>query len=338
MKAFTKIAAVGVAAAAGLGITRQRAKLVGVAEELRHPALYIPMTISSDRSLRIARHLEGRFTPAVPSNARAESIPATADRPAIPAFVYERSDRTRPGGALLWIHGGGLIMGTTAMGHDICGRIADELNVLVVSVDYRLAPEYPFPAGLDDCFAALQWMHDQAGVLGIDPTRVAVGGDSAGGGLAACVAQMALDRDTPVCFQLLQYPMLDDRTALRTDDKSKNALGWSNSSNNFGWAAYLGHPVAQHSAHDDRDYAAASRRADLSGLAPAWIGVGTIDLFHDEDVAYADRLQAAGIGCELHIVPGMYHGADHIARKASSMKAFKDAMLAALGAAIAVPR
>ena len=133
-------------------------------------------------------------------------------------LVYDAPEREQPGGALLWIHGGGLVLGGPEQGHDVCTRLAEEAGVFVASVEYRLAPEHPFPAGLDDCLAALRWLHGQAAVLGIDPSRIAVGGDSAGGGLAAAVCQRALDDGGPaVAFQLLEYPMLDDRTVLRTD-------------------------------------------------------------------------------------------------------------------------
>jgi acetyl esterase/lipase len=201
----------------------------------------------------------------------------------------------------------------------------------VVAVAYRLAPEHPFPAALDDCYAALHWLNDQADGLAVDRGRVAVGGSSAGGGLAACLAQLAHDLGGPaVCFQLLQYPMLDDRTTLRT---GLDAPVWSPRSNRYGWSAYLGHRVTE---PEERPYAAAARRPDLTGLPPAWIGVGELDLFHDEDVAYAARLERAGVACQLHRVPGMYHGADYLVGDAPSMIDLRDRMVAAVGAAVGV--
>jgi acetyl esterase/lipase len=187
-----------------------------------------------------------------------------------------------------------------------------------------------FPAGLDDCFDALTWMHDHASELGVDPDRIAVGGDSAGGGLAACLAQRALDQGgPPSCFQLLQYPMLDDRTP-RTDDH--DALVWSAASNRYAWSAYLGHEVGR---REPPPYAAAARRSDLAGLPPAWLGIGDIDLFHDEVTEYVERLRDGGVEVELHVEPGMYHAAEIFAPDAPSMRQFRDRMVAALGAALA---
>ena len=249
----------------------------------------------------------------------------------MPVFVYEPEERSRPSGALLWIHGGGYVIGDPAAEHTVCSRYARELGIVVVTPGYRLAPEHPFPAGLEDCYAALRWLHDHADELGIDRTRIAVGGESAGGGLAAALAQLAHDRgEVPVCFQLLIYPMLDDRTALDRDRAP--TLVWTPRSNVFGWTAYLGHPPDQ---REDRPYAVPSRRADLSGLPPAWIGVGSIDLFHDEDVAYAERLRAAGVACQVETVPSMYHGAFSLAPAAAvTAETFRSRATAALRTAL----
>lgn len=263
---------------------------------------------------------------------RVERVRAMGDGADVRVFVYEHAERRRPGGALLWMHGGGLVMGTPEQGDQLCSRFAAELGIVVISVDYRLAPEHPFPAALDDCFAALQWLHRGADAMGIDPAKTAVGGDSAGGGLAACLAQLSHDRGgPPICFQLLQYPMLDDRTALLTDQQ---AIIWTNTSNRYSWAAYLGHPVTE---IEPRPYAAAARRDDLHGLPPAWIGVGDIDLFHDECVEYCTRLRVANVPCELHVVPGMYHAAEQVARDAPTMQDFLARMVTALGAAVSAP-
>ena len=190
------------------------------------------------------------------------------------AFLYEPIGRTHPTGALLWIHGGGMILGHPEGDHDLCSRIARDLGILVVSVRYRLAPEHPFPAGFDDCFAALRWLHDNATDLGVENSRIAVGGSSAGGGLAAAVAQKAHDEGVPLRFQLLLYPMLDDRTVLLRDTEGRGRITWTPRSNAYAWTCYLGHPPG---AVEPPPYAAPARREDLTGLAPAWIGVGNLD-------------------------------------------------------------
>jgi acetyl esterase/lipase len=185
---------------------------------------------------------------------------------------------------------------------DRFGRAHPDLAICLV--EYRLAPEHPFPAAMDDCAAALAWLADQPEV---DARRIAVGGGSAGGGLAAGLALRARDgMDVEPAFQLLAYPMIDDRTARRTDLEGMPVKLWSQACNRFAWSSYLGGAMDD----DVHPYAAPSRAEDLGGLPPAWIGVGTLDLFHDEAVEYARRLQAAGVACELVLVEGACHGFD----------------------------
>jgi acetyl esterase/lipase len=236
--------------------------------------------------------------------------------------------RDRPGAGLLWVHGGGLVLGRPEGDHELCSRIARDLGILVVSARYRLAPEHPFPAALDDLVAALRWLADPAAGLGVDPTRVAVGGASAGGGLAASAVQRAHDEGLPVAFQLLVYPMLDDRTVLRRDLDGRGRIGWTPRSNAFGWSAYLGH---QPGVAEPRQYTAAARREDLTGLPPTWIGVGDLDLFRDEDVDYARRLAEVGVPVRLLVEPGMYHAAElRLQATVPSMRAFQQAAFDAL--------
>jgi acetyl esterase/lipase len=323
---------VGGAAAIRSGLARRRA-LSAVAAELRHPLLYLPLHLRSRWLLRLMTSAPPRPA-AIQTGVEAERrmTPPRDEHPGVPVWVYQRAGRTERSGALLWIHGGGFVLGDPVTYHDTCSGLADDLGIVVVSVDYRLAPTHPFPAGLEDCYTALGWLHAHADELGVDPRRVAIGGDSAGAGLAACLAQLAHDRDElPVAFQLLVYPMLDDRTVLRSDHAGTGAFVWSPVSNQFGWTAYLGHrPRAEAPA----PYAAAARRADLAGLPPAWIGVGDVDLFHGEDVEYARRLTASGVPCDLHVVPGMYHGADGFFPAAPSMSAFRSEMTSALRRAL----
>ncbi|WP_264956480.1 alpha/beta hydrolase, partial [Mycobacterium kiyosense] len=171
-------------------------------------------------------------------------------------------------------------------------------------------PEHPYPAPLEDCYAVLEWL---AALPAVDRDRVAIGGASAGGGLAAALALLARDRGelTPA-FQLLVYPMLDDRSSAAPADP--NFRLWDPAANRFGWTSYLGNA--------DPTRAVPARRTDLSGLPPAWIGVGTHDLFHDEDVEYARRLTEAGVPCQLETIPGAFHGFDLVASKAGVSQQF----------------
>jgi len=210
------------------------------------------------------------------------------------------------GAGLLWMHGGGFMVGSAVQDERICAGYARELGLVVVSVDYRLSPEHPFPVPLDDCFAAWRWFQDLTPDYAVDPARIAVGGQSAGAGLAACLSQRIYDSGgIPPAAQILIYPMLDDRTAAnRSLDELAHPL-WNNHNNRGGWMAYLGHEPGQPS---EPAYAVAARRRDLSGLPPAWIGVGDIDLFYRENRLYADRLNSAGVSCKLQVVPMAPHG------------------------------
>jgi len=211
-----------------------------------------------------------------------------------------------PRGALLWIHGGGRIIGTPAQDAELCARIARDASVVVAAVEYRLAPEHPFPAALDDCAAAWRWLMTHAAELGISTAHLLVGGESAGGGLAAELShRLHDDGGCQPCGQILVYPMLDDRTATRTDLTAQKHLVWNNTSNLFAWTSYLGMPAGSPQVPP---YAAAARRTDLSGLPPAWLTVGTLDLFLDEDRAYVDRLRRTGVRVTPHILDGGFHG------------------------------
>ena len=231
--------------------------------------------------------------------------------------------------ALLWIHAGGYVMGSAWQDDPLCALLARALGIFVAAVDYRLAPEHRFPAALDDCYEALAWLADRSDV---DRDRIAAGGASAGGGLAAALALLARDRgEVEVAFQLLAYPMLDDRTAHRTDIDERHVRMWNNAANRLGWESYLGDRFGN---GDVSPLAAAARNEDLAGLPPAWIGVGTLDVLHDEGVAYAKALTEAGIGCELDVVEGAIHAFDSVRPKAPITERMRAAQVAALGAAL----
>ena len=226
--------------------------------------------------------------------------------------------------ALLWIHPGGYVVGSARQDDELCRRFAGELGITVAAVDYRLAPEHPYPAPLEDCYSALTWL---AGLPFVDSERVAIAGASAGGGLAAALALLARDRgEMTLTLQLLAYPMLDDRSGARP--KNPNYRLWSPKNNRFGWKAYLG--------GTDPRIAVPARRDDLSGLPPAWIGVGTHDLFHDEDLAYAERLTQAGVPCHVEVVQGAFHGFDIAVPKAAVSEAFFAIQCASLRSALAL--
>jgi acetyl esterase/lipase len=289
--------------ALALGVLQRRRTVRTVPRELRTRSLWLPLAIGDRRSLALARRWFVGPSEPVPGVVVEEHQVPGGER----VFLHDPDGRTRPSGALLWIHGGGMILGAPEGSHERCSRLARDLGIVVVSAGYRLAPEHPFPAALDDLVAALRWLHERSPELGVDRGRTAVGGTSAGAGLAAALTQRVLDEGGPeLCFQLLVEPMLDDRTVLRRDLAGRGALAWTPRSNRFAWRSYLGHRVGE---GEPPPYAVPARRRDLRGLPPAWIGVGDLDLFHDEDVEYARRLRAAGTAVDLQVVPGMYHGA-----------------------------
>lgn len=225
--------------------------------------------------------------------------------------------------AVLWIHGGGLVVGSPRQDDGLCARTAAQLNAVVVSVDYRLAPENPYPAAIDDVFAGWQWLLEHADDLGVDTGRLAIGGESAGGGLAACLVQRVHDDGgTQPIAQWLFAPMLDDRTAADTQLDATNHFVWNNRANRFGWTAYLQQPPGGESVPP---YAVAGRRADLSGLPATWIYTTEIELFRDEVLDYAHRLRSAGVPVELRTVPAAPHAFELFENNALARELMKDA-------------
>jgi acetyl esterase/lipase len=224
--------------------------------------------------------------------------------PPVPVRVHRPKDAEGLLPAILTIHGGGYVIGSYDMDSPLLDRWCPNLGVVGVSVEYRLAPETSYPGPLEDCYAALRWTYDHAHKLGIDKERIGIYGLSAGGGLAAALALLARDRgEVPPAFVLLDCPMLDERQ--RT--QSINAEGlyvWGSGSNEFGWRSYLG---ALYGSDEVPAYAAAARAADLAGLPPTCVVVGSIDGFRDEDIDYAQRLNQAGVPCELHVIAGLPH-------------------------------
>lgn len=285
--------------------------------DLRRIARVAPRTLVGPRTLRLIRVLTAM------QRSKTQGVEVLTVDSGAGVRLFRPTGVSEPTPALLWIHGGGYIMGRAQQDDRLCRRFSRELGATVASVEYRLAPEHPYPAALEDCYSALAWL---ARLPGVNPARVAIGGASAGGGLAAALALFARDRGeiTPV-LQLLAYPMLDDRSA--NSPKSRSYRLWSPNSNRFGWAAYLGDA--------DPQVAVPARRDDLTGLPPAWIGVGTNDLFHEEDLAYAERLSQAGVPCQVEEVPGAFHAFDIVASKAQVSQQFFASQCASLRTALA---
>jgi len=220
--------------------------------------------------------------------------------------------------AMLYIHGGGMIIGAPQMDDALLSRISKDLDIVIVSPQYRLAPENPYPAAIDDCNEAWHWMLSNAAMYDIDTKRIAIGGESAGGGLAAGSVLRIHDEGGPQPIaQWLFCPMLDDRTALDRSLDDDDHFVWNNKLNLAGWSSYLG---SQLGADDVSAYAVPSRRKDLRGLPKAWMGVGDVELFYEEDRKYAERLKAAGVPCELDVVAGGPHSFQGVAPAAQISK------------------
>jgi len=224
--------------------------------------------------------------------------------------------RTRA--AMLYIHGGGMMIGSPAMDDALLSSTASELDIVIVSPDYRLAPEHPYPAAVDDCHAAWDWIQENLAARGIDNTRIAIGGESAGGGLAAGLVLRIHDEggSQPVA-QWLFCPMLDDRTALDRSLDDIDHFVWNNKMNLVGWKSYLGKNFGTDQVPA---YAAPARRESLEELPKAWIGVGDVELFFAENKAYANKLTAAGVACQLDIVNGAPHAFEGLAPESELAK------------------
>jgi acetyl esterase len=253
--------------------------------------------------------------------------------PAVPVRIYWPDERSGPA-AIYSVHGGGFIAGDLETEHALNVRLARELGVIVVSVDYRLAPETTFPGPLEDVYAGLVWMSDHADALGIDPQRIAIQGTSAGGGLCAALALLARDRGGPhIAFQFLSVPELDDRLTSGSMTEFIDTPLWNRPRAIFSWDCYLGPGRA--GSDDVSIYAAPARAADLSGLPPAYVSVMHFDPLRDEGIAYALGLLSAGVTVELHLFPGTFHGSALIQHAVISQREQAEA-IAVLRKALAV--
>jgi acetyl esterase/lipase len=272
------------------------------------------MPVPKSEAVRVERARVGRVRLRVyrPQAAASGAAPSGAAPSGAAPSGAAPSGAAPSGAGLLWTHGGGLLFGDARQDEALCLSTAERLGTVIVSANYRFAPEHPFPAAHDDVRAAWGWMLDRAASLGIDPRRIAVGGESAGAGLAAGLVQrLADDGGVQPCAQWLFAPMLDDRTAARRELDAEQHVVWDNVANREGWSGYLGGPVGGETVPP---YASPGRRTDLTGLPPAFLAWGDIELFAEEDRAYADALAQAGVPVTTDIVAGAPHGFENWAK------------------------
>lgn len=254
-----------------------------------------------------------------------EFVPGPQGAPDVRVRVYAPAERDGISAGLLYIHGGGFILGDIDMSDSACKSYVDKLGIVVVSVDYRLAPEHPFPAPVEDCYAALVWMANKASELGIDPEHIGVAGESAGGGLAAGVALLARDRGGPaLVFQYLGIPELDDRLDTPSMQAYVDTPLWNQPNAIFSWTSYLGE--VEPGSPDVSIYAAPARATDLSGLPPTVVTACQFDPLRDEDIAYAQRLMHAGVPTELRHYSATFHGSGMITEAAVTKRMQADAI------------
>lgn len=301
--------------AALLAQSADEAIIAAVHPELRPIARHLLLMVRGEKPLSRATLAKMRAMggaaggkPVVDVPFERRTIPGDRGQPEVTVYVVNaKPGAARP--AILHTHGGGFIAGSAQVSVANLQSLCKELDCVAVSVEYRLAPETTWVGSLEDNYAGLKWLHANAAALGADPARIAVMGESAGGGHAALLAITARDRgEVPVSFQCLTYPMLDDRTgSTRPVPPHVGNLIWTAQMNRFGWESFLGTRPGGRSVRGG----VPARVANVAGLPPAWIGVGSIDLFHDEDVDYAQRLNAAGVPTELIVVPGAFHGFDN---------------------------
>lgn len=278
-----------------------------------------------ERRATVTALLAGMEVPDNPNVTKEDRVvPGPAGAPDISVRIYRPKEAETPLPGIYYIHGGGMILGDVA-GEDVTASlICDEVGAVVVSVEYRLAPENPYPAQVEDCYAGLTWTAEHADELGIDLNRLGLYGGSAGGGLVIATALMARDRKGPALkFQMPIYPMIDDRNETASSQEITDIGIWDRAGNIEAWKWYLGGNQADH-------YAAPARAEDLTGLPPTFIDVGTCDLFRDEDIAFANRLMQAGVPTELHVYPGAYHASETFAPEAALSQRIVNTRIAAL--------
>jgi len=282
-----------------------------------------PLNVTRENVVSLRESLASRPRPPTQTKVHEEKVAVPTAEGDVDVYIFRKSEsENQP--ALLWIHGGGYVFGNAD--EERPRVIAEQLDITVVSVQYRLAPEHPFPAGPNDCYEVLEWMSKNSALLKIDPERIAIAGASAGGGMAAGVAMMARDRGGPdIRMQVLLYPMIDNLHDSESGQFENHPV-WNQGTSFQAWDMYLdGRPGL-----DASPYAAAARAEDLAGLPPTYICVGSEDLFRDEDIEYGRRLVSAGVPCEFTVFPGLYHAGDAFLPQARVSQRLQASFLKAL--------
>ncbi len=272
--------------------------------------------------------------PAIPGVSTEDRVvPGLDAGVSVPVRIYRPESNSDTLPALVWMHPGGYVVGNIELDDLMVTQLAADTGCIVISVDYRLAPEHPYPAALDDSFAVMQWVPREAVALGIDPARIAIGGASAGGGLAAACCLRARDENAAqACFQLLVYPAIDDSNIEQVGDGVQENLFWTRENALVGWRAYLS---GRQGSNDVPVHAAPARATDLRDLPDAYIGVGSADMFMKENIDYAEGLSAGGAAVQLAVYPGAFHAFDSFAPAARVSQRMIAERNAALRAAVA---
>ncbi|WAH37060.1 alpha/beta hydrolase [Alicyclobacillus dauci] len=306
--------------------------LTRVNPELRDSLLSVPI-VELPHGLDEARQIPTPPTGASELVRTTEQLICGGDGQQMLIKIYQPAERDGTQlPALLWIHGGGYVLGHPNNDDTLCEKFVEAAGCVVVSPNYRLAPEHPYPAAIEDCYATLVWMTQATAELNIDLPRIAIGGGSAGGGLTAALALLARDRGGPsVCFQMPLYPMIDDRNnTFSSHEITDTQAIWYRSNNLAAWKMYLG---CQESG-EIPPYAAPTRAENLEGLPPTYTCVGQLDPFRDETIDYVTRLAEAGIDVEFHLYPGCFHAFEHVVQHAEVSQRAKDGYIQALKRAL----
>ena len=294
--------------------------------------------LQSNEKIDLTKNLEEMRNFAVPPIEKSVNVLTTTRRikeSELLVKIYEPKNRQNSKlPAVVWIHGGGYVLGNADGDDGLCECFVMEVNCVVVSIDYRLAPEHPYPAAIEDCYSGLKWTVDNAEELKIDTSRIAIAGASAGGGLTAALALMVRDRgEINIAFQMPLYPMLDDRNVTPSSyeiNEENLPKAWNREANAIAWKMYLGN----NNSEQIPCYAAPSRAKDLTGLPPAYTFIGQLDPFRDETLEYVARLAQAGVPVEFHLYPGCFHGFDSIFNDAKVSRRARSECINALSQAL----